>query len=296
MPPIFFAADTPRLLQRLLPATVALLLCSSPARSQCSDAGVCSLGHAGGAGSGHTLAVSYTYGTSGKPEILTFHSVDLSGAFQVLDDAVISATVPFASQSGPLGSAAGIGDLALLWDQTVSSANGLTLRVMAGVKLATGSVSSGSLPQRYQSGLGTNDILVGVSLETGDWNFGAAYQFAGGRSDNPVDRLGRGDDLLLRAGYRLRLPDVVAAAEILFIQRVQESTILSSGAGQPETFAAVPGSNQTQINLLGRASLPLGDALSLTGIVAVPVLQRTFNLDGLKRALTLSAGLALFLR
>jgi len=80
--------------------------------------------------------------------------------------------------------------------------------------------------------------------------------------------------------------------EVLLIQRIQESTILTSPPAQGEMFGRVPGSKQTQINLLARADYPLSDQTTLRGLIGVPLLQRKVNTDGLKRMLTLSAGLA----
>lgn len=271
--------------------TAILLLFSPPVLAQCSDAGVCSIGHRGPEAE-HSVSVHYTFGSSGTPDDLIFHAVDLSGSFRILEDSWLSVKFPYNRQSGPLGSLSGFGDLTILWDQRVLTDEAFSLRVMAGGKIASGSVTGGMLPQSYQNGLGTNDLLFGLTFELNQWTFAAAYQLSGGRSKNPVDRLQRGDDLLFRTGYATEVSGVSFGGEVLLIQRIQESTILISAPAQQEMFGSVPGSKQTQINLLARADYPLSDQTTLRGLIGVPLLQRKVNTDGLKRMLTLSAGLA----
>jgi hypothetical protein len=70
-----------------------------------------------------------------------------------------------------------------------------------GAKLAAGEVNSSNLPQAYQSGLGTNDMLDGVTYTIDNYSAGAAVQIPFGRSGNAATRLKRGSDLMLRFGY-----------------------------------------------------------------------------------------------
>lgn len=275
----------------LVPVAGLVLFLSSPLLSQCSDAGACSIGPRT-LEPGHSVSAHYTFGSSGSPDDLTVHTVDVSGSFRILENSRLSVKLPYSAQSGPLGSVQGIGDVTILWDQLVFPDEPFTVRITAGGKIATGSVKNGNLPQAYQSGLGTNDVLVGVSVERNLWNASIAYQISRGRSDNPRDRLRRGDDMLLRAGYAVQFDAWNAGAEVLLIRRLRESSILDSVLGQPESFVNIRGSDQTQINLLARAGLPVSESIELRAVTAIPLLQRKNNIDGLKRALTLSAGLA----
>ena len=265
----------------------ALISLPTTASGQCSDAGVCVIGENHGP-SGHSLGLSYSYGSSGKDSTLTFHTIRLEGTYHVLKNADIYLGIPFSSQSGPAGSTSGIGDLTILWNQTILSGEG-TLRVQGGVKLATGEVNANNLPQAYQSGLGTNDVLLGASYEINNIILAAAYQIATGRSANRPTRLKRGDDLMMRAGYTHREETFILGGELLAIKRIQESSVLQ--AAQPETFVNVPNSNQLQVNLIGRFTYNLDKHYLLQTEGALALLKRDTNIDGLKRAFTLSFGL-----
>lgn len=166
-------------------------------------------------------------------------------------------------------------------------------QVSGGVRLGTGAVNINNLPQTYQSGLGTNDILLGVSYTVDEITLAAAYQLTTGRSANMVTRLQRGDDLMVRVSYTKPFEQLTAGGEIIAIKRIQESNILQTS--QPETFVNVPNSNQLQVNLLGRVGYMLDENYSLQADGAIAFLKRDTNLDGLKRAFTLSFGIIFLL-
>jgi hypothetical protein len=255
--------------------------------AQCSDAGVCSVGDTDN-DSDASIGLAYFYGYSGKDDDVIFHSVVLSGDVRIIEGTGIYASIPFSSQKGPLGSVSGIGDLLLLLKQDVYESDNFKAAVQAGVKLATGDDNKSDLPQIYQSSLGTNDLLAGFLLSYYNFNFGAAYQLAGSRNSN-VLQLERGDDLLIRGGYRFLLPeDITASIELLSINRLEKSTIL---APDGESFVEVPESNTPQINLTGQIVYPLTGQIDVNLFTAIPLRNRPVNIDGLKRSLTLSAGI-----
>ena len=81
--------------------------------AQCSDAGVCQLG-------GHeeidesvylNFGLSYSFGYSGKTDDITYNSVNFSAAYFLTEYTKASLLLPYNTQSGPLGSISGIGDL-----------------------------------------------------------------------------------------------------------------------------------------------------------------------------------------
>jgi len=263
--------------------------------AQCSDAGVCSIGHRPSGDLKHSVFVSYIFGASGKPDDLSFHSAELGAEVRIAENIRLSFSIPFNSQSGPLGSSTGIGDLVVLWSQAMLAESDFLLDLQGGIKLPTGSVTAGGLPQLYQPGLGTTDLIFGIHGQTGEWGFALAYQLAGGRSKNPVTRLQRGDDLLIRAGYTTRFDQFSLTLEALAIKRLQESNVLTSPAGQPEAFGNIPDSDQTQINLVARASHPVNETLTLNALLAIPALKRTINVDGLTRSISASAELSVSL-
>ncbi|MBI4429067.1 MAG: hypothetical protein HY562_08100 [Ignavibacteriales bacterium] len=263
------------------------------AASQCSDAGVCAIGKKSDPLS-HQAGVSYNFGRSGKADDLTFHSINFEATIRVLQDANIIATFPWSRQSGPFGSASGIGDMSVFWSQQVWTDGVAQVSVELGGKLATANVEAGDLPQAYQSGLGTNDLIVGASYVEESLNAAVGYQLSRGRSNNSVTRLRRGDDFFLRAGYSGELEEFQYALEALAIKRLEESSVLDS-TSPTGTFVNIPGSDQFQVNILGKLVLLLDGSKNARLIAAVPLLQRNVNVDGLTRSLTLSFGFSFIL-
>lgn len=271
-----------------------LLLSSSPLFAQCSDAGICSIGGQSSSVT-HTIGIGYAYGRSTSADDLTFHSIGLEGIFQLQQDTRLSVTLPWSGQSGPLGSTSGIGDLIVVLDHRIHDDLPGQLNVQVGGKFATGAVNGSNLPQSYQSGLGTNDLLLGFSYALDSWSGSVGYQYSRGRSENRITRLKRGDDLLVRFGYTTDVHTTTAAFEILAIKRLEESSVFGFTTQSGEVFVAVPKSDQLQINFLGRFSVPLQEGTSLHSLLAFPFLNREVNVDGLTRALTLSLGVRLTL-
>jgi hypothetical protein len=276
-------------MKTLAPLFIILLLLPHSAYSQCSDAGVCTIGSHRPSAS-HHVGVSYTYGRSSAADDLTFHSAAFEGNFQLQQDTRLAVTVPWSTQSGPLGSTSGLGDLILVLDHVVLRSMPGQLNVQLGGKFATGEVNGDNLPQSYQSGLGTNDFLLGLSYSYDSWNSAIGYQYSRGRSSNP-SRLKRGDDLLMRLGYHAPIASMTAGLEILAIKRLEESSVIANTTGRGAAFFSIPKSDQFQVNLLGRFLLPFEECCSLQALIAFPILQRDINVDGLTRALTLSVGL-----
>jgi hypothetical protein len=133
--------------------------------------------------------------------------------------------------------------------------------------------------------------MIGGSWSNGEWAAGIGYQIAGKRSANAVTRLQRGDDGLVWASYSRQAGPVRVETQILLIKRLKDDTILDP-TPPGERFIRVAGSDQLQLNLGGMVGYQINDDLSLEVGVAIPLLKRDVNIDGLKRALTLSVGFA----
>jgi hypothetical protein len=272
-----------------LPVFVLFLL-AQQLSAQCSDAGACVIGGAPMDAQHHSVTVNYVFGSSGGDEALTFHGIQIDGVVGLYEDAALIIRLPYTSIDGPLGSSSGIGDLTLLWRQGLWSDHGSRLSLQVGGKLATGPVNEGGLPQAYQPGLGTNDVIAGLSYETAQWMFAAGYQLSTGRSENAVNRLERGDDLFARAGYSYAdVEDLTLGLEVIAIKRLGEDNIRYM-IGELDSFVDVADSDQMQVNVLGKAAYSLAANISVVGQVAVPLMQRDVNIDGLKRALSIAAG------
>jgi len=255
--------------------------------AQCSDAGVCAIGKMPSS-LRRQAAIGYYFGRSGKAEDITYHSLQIEVNIQILENSNLFISLPWSRQSGPLGSTSGIGDLSILWSQSVWQGEEFHFSVEAGGKISTANANADNLPQAYQSGLGTNDAIVGLSLSHERWKGAAGYQLSRGRSNNSITRLRRGDDIFLRLGYSDDSNDIQISGELLAIKRLDESSVLdAAGAG----FTNVAGSDQFQINALASAVIPLDDSKTLRVVGAVPFIQRKVNVDGLTRSFTLSLAL-----
>ncbi len=263
--------------------------------AQCSDAGACSIGGAmheqDTETPEHALTLRYGFGSSGKSDDLQFHSLQIEAELQLLPNSRLSVRLPWTNADGPLGSANGFGDLLLVLNQLLWRTDDIALHLQGGAKIATGEDNAEGLPQAYQPGLGTNDLLFGVNLMHDRWHFAAVYQYSGGRSANSLTRLRRGDDLMMRAGYAADISDLNIGMELLAVKRLALSSVLDATTGDADVFMDIPGSDQFQLNLAAQASLPVTDALTVLAHAAIPLLKREVNVDGLTRALTLSAGM-----
>ena len=259
--------------------------------AQCSDAGICQLGAHLTEGEKELFNISgaYKYGYSGKEDDIKFHSFVLDGSYNLLAKSSVQFLISYNIQSGPAESINGIGDLIISWNQQLFSDENSSFSASLGAKLATGDDTKDNLPQKYQSGLGTNDVLFGLSYTYDKISVGAGYQLAGGRNDN-IQRLERGDDLLLRASYQLSFDQFSIIPQLLFIQRLAKSTILDTTSTDEESFVEVDKSDQAQLNFLVKLEYEISKNISLVGDFAIPFIKREVNVDGLTRAYSASIG------
>jgi hypothetical protein len=267
---------------------ITIVFCPKETFAQCSDAGICQLG-------GHsiedevlfTISGSYEYGYSGKEDDVRFSSLQINADYNLFGRTSVQLLLPYNFQSGPAGSVNGIGDLILSVNQNLLTDEKCSLNGSIGIKLATGNDNKNNLPQVYQNGLGTDDILFSLDYTFDKITIGAGYQLAGGRNDNRY-RLERGDDLLLRGVYQLSFNRISIMPQILFIQRLGKSSIIDFNS-QQESFVEVDKSDQTQVNLLTMIHYDF-EVYTLFADFAVPFLKREVNVDGLTRAITASIG------
>ncbi len=271
---------------RTIVLAVLLTCFTSGLSAQCSDAGACSIG-AIEVGPGHRIGVRYAFGKSGKADGLTFHTVEVEADVALFRTSRLIISMPWSRSSGPAGDLGGAGDLTVLWHQPLTEIGSGALSLQAGARLATGESDGAGLSQAYQPGLGTNDILFGLTYTAGSWHAAAGYQVSRGRSANAITRLRRGDDLMMRVGYATDLSGVQAGVDLLAIKRLHLSSVAGAVAG---TFVDVPGSDQFQVNVVPSAGIPVTGAFTLRVAAAVPLRSRDINVDGLTRSLTVLIG------
>jgi hypothetical protein len=237
------------------------------------------------------IGISYAHGSSGNTDDLRFNSINADVTWRVDEHGMLMLRLPWTSNSGPLGDAQGLGDVLVLVDRVVWSTPTLQLRAQIGGKFATGASNANDLPQAYQPGLGSNDVLLGLAATMGAWNMSIGYQHPFGRSDNAITRLKRGSDVVLRAGYATDFDAVGISGELLAVKRLGESSVLVLPSGGREQFMDVPDSDQLQVNVLLTATYAVTADVSLGVQAAVPLLAREVNVDGLTRSFTAGIGL-----
>lgn len=260
--------------------------------AQCSDAGVCSVGHTMGEDNDNILNLNlgYKFGSSGKEDEVKYHSFQFGAVYNFLEKTSLQLAIPYNIQSGPLGDVNGIGDLLISITHNIIEASNSNLDASIGAKFGTGDDNTDNLPMAYQSGLGSNDILLALNYAYMNLGFGVGYQLAGGRNNNFI-RLERGDDLLVRASYNLILDQIRITPQILFIQRLAESSILdTSSTSSTETFVEVDNSDQTQLNFLTTFLYQIDENYSFFADFAIPFIKREVNVDGLTRSFSASLG------
>ena len=260
--------------------------------AQCSDAGVCQLGfeHEESSSKKVNAGISYLFGSSGKDDNVKFHSVKLDLSYQPFNNTRLSAIFPYNMQSGHLGDVNGIGDLILSFTQNIYNYKKQNISFTFGGKFATGKDNQDNLPQLYQSGLGSNDLLLGLNYTNKNVMIGFGYQVAGGRNKNSITRLERGDDFIARGSYTLEFDEFNLSPQLLIIKRIGKSTVLDL-TSPDEKFIELKDSDQLQINFLVNADYSLNKNMKLTLEVAFPFLKREVNVDGLTRAFTAGIGI-----
>lgn len=276
--------------------SLLLTLSTLPLAAQCSDGGLCALERLPRS-EGHRLGFTYLYGTSGaetggQRDKLQFNTFRLEGQFALGTRTRLGLTLPFQRVSGPDGATAGLGDAVLLVDHQVWAGGAGVLAVQAGARVPLGRADArADLPQAYQPSLGTTDVLAGLRFEATAWGAGLGYQRAGGRSENPLTRLQRADELLLWGQYGRSWGDLRGSLMALFLKPLGKASVQVPDSG-PARFEDLLHSDQPQLNLVPSLTVPLvKGALELSA--AVPLLKRDTNVDGLKRALTVSMGYSL---
>jgi len=274
---------------------ICILLCLAPAEAQgqCSDAGACTISrHAEADETSHsqTLAVRYSYGSSGSPDQLKYHSVHAEATLRPFSESRLILILPFSRLTGPLGTSSGLGDIIAIWEQEILRWGDRenSLQVQAGMRLATGNANAKpGLPMTYQPGLGSNDVILGASCRLSHWTAGAAYQLAGARNDNSLIRLKRGDHVIAWASHEFSWHKTAFSPGVTIIKQVQKSSALQT-AGSTDAFTPVPGSAQLQVNLAVRVLHEVSSSLGTELFAAIPLRPRDVNVDGLKRSVVLT--------
>ncbi len=271
-------------------ATFFTLWLSAYVCAQCSDAGVCAIGYAPQVvEKKHSFDLLFRYGNSGKEDKIAYHNFELKAAISTFDQTSLLLSFPFYRlSSGPDGNANGVGDFMVFINQDLGNFIGLELSVLLGIRLATGNANaSPELPQAYQPGLGTNDIIFGLKYTAESYAISAGYQLVEDTfTNNTLTPIRRGDDFYLQFAYLFNLGDFGIKTDAQMIQRLTKTALKNPD----DTVTELEKTDQMQVNFGAELNYELNDTYSLVGGFAFPLLKRETNIDGLTRVLTIYAG------
>jgi hypothetical protein len=157
----------------------------------CSDAGFCTIGVLKGSQSPDNIfdtrwGLNSNVGFSDGNVLVFINSFEYNR--NMGKKAFLQVKWPLVLTSGDLGTVVGLGDLSISWSRRMLDVDGTSLDVVLGGKIATGKTTSKAngldLPMPYQTGLGTNDLILGVSYKIDKWRFALGYQQPFGRASN----------------------------------------------------------------------------------------------------------------
>lgn len=305
----------------------------------CSDAGVCTAGAIGELRlwqdsvpdamtyrSDARLAYSYGIGDLGTTvqQILPELNIGIGERIS------IQAKVPFLWTKGDLGDNGGIGDAVATVSFAFVEAADRGLTGMLGMRLPTGStdarapvladtgnhvlvaLDAGSLPMVYQTGLGTTDLLAGITARKHRWTIALAYQHVLHNGNNnrftpeawsgddraqgydPSYCLDRQDDAVGRVQYTYGCGRLALQPGLLAIYHVADDTVLedpSADLSMPPQRTVVEGSQGLTLNGTLDLRFKLSDRWALEASAGMPFITREARPDGLTRELVVNGGL-----
>ncbi|MEK7413304.1 MAG: hypothetical protein AAB263_08300 [Planctomycetota bacterium] len=266
-----------------------LSLLAGSLAAECSDAGICRLAPREPVDSEHAWSLGASLGIAAGAETtdVVYQTLTPRVGWRSTSGLRLSAEVPLISLSGPVGDASGVGD-ALIWgEQVVASGDWGDLGVQLGARLPTGNDNARpGLPQAYQLGLGPADMLAGIGWWRDGYSAGVAYALAGGANNLAGTNLERGDDLVLRAGYSHSIAAYTAGLQVVVVSRLAESSVQT-----PTGRATVSKSDGVQLNLRPSLAWQAAPAWRVDLALALPMLKRDNDVDGLTRRFAGDLGL-----
>jgi hypothetical protein len=278
----------------LLFIIVACVGQSSEVFAQCSDAGLCTVGgiHDLEKYSDGRVSLVYQFGKSPKEDSITYHTIRITEQYEFLRGSVAKFILPFNMQYGQLGTVLGVGDLIIAYEQRMYELNDSKILLEIGAKIATALQNVDSLPQKYQSGLGTNDLLLNAEYRAKWYFLSIGYQQPFGRSTN-YEQLKRGPDLAVRIGYYNTFDKFNLTGELIAVKRFGTASIVyvpQPGETQPPEYVDVPNSDPFQLNASVESIYVVNKVFQVSAGFAFPFFKRDFNIDGLARSITAKIG------
>lgn len=267
----------------------------------CSDAGICSIGHAFDSTikeKKNNIEIATIFG-AGESDV-TYFSPFVSYTRKINEKLALSAKVTFSSASGSFGTRAAFGDAYLVGNYLFKEKNNKQWSALMGLKFPFTSsnlkINEYSLPLDYQASLGTFDLFLGTNLKYREWDFNAAVQIPvfninknsyfreySGTDDFPSTNLfERKSDALFRTTYTITTSNqkFTFKPNVLFIYHLGEDSY-ENIFGQRET---IEGSDGLTINGNLITAYHINKQNSIELSLATPFVVRDIRPDGLTRS------------
>lgn len=270
----------------------------------CSDAGICSVGHAFDL-SEKVLKNSVEVATifSAGEADLTYFSPYITYTRRINDKLSLSSKVTFSSASGSFGTRANFGDAYLVGNYLFKEKRNKQWSVLLGWKFpfttSNLKINEYSLPLDYQASLGTFDLFLGTNFKYKRLDFNAAIQIPvfnnnknsyfkeySGTTDFPSTNLfERKSDALFRTTYTIKTTNqkFTFKPNVLFIYHLGEDSY-ENIFGKRET---IEGSDGLTINGNLITTYHLNKRNSIELSLASPFVVRDVRPDGLTRSFVL---------
>lgn len=299
-------------MKSLLFLILLIITAQTPSYSQgCSDAGFCSVGNlksnSHNARHNHAISIAQSVGVGERKTRIFQTDVELRVA--VLNSTQVEFKLPFLLIDGDLASTSGIGDPILSVSQDIFADDAFGLRVTLGVKFhvnsANATADNRSLPMVYQTSLGTNDLIAGLSGSFKDWSIALGYQHPYGANGNAFLRdawsgnenaqkyfesneLHRMGDVLLRIEKVLSIDAWRFNASLLPIFHIANDSFTNTDANVSE----IDGSKGLTLNLNLGAHIDISESVSVALAMGFPLIIRNARPDGLTRSFAIKGGIA----
>lgn len=278
----------------------------------CSDAGMCTLGNMKSGQNEmekYSIALNTQYGLGEQGVAILSPQLEFFAKTSALSG--IQIKLPYVFTNGNLGSNSNIGDITLGYIQRFKEKNDKIFGLNIGLKFATGSTDAEysksvlpiSLPMPYQTGLGTNDLLLGGNLiYKKNWLFALGVQIPITQNNkNSFDTSLIGNDMDARQYFSssqlIRRPDLVVRID----RKIKLTDQLNINLGFIPIYHL--GNDESQVGNNKRMTIENSDGLTLNFAsslsykfsetfethlrFASPLMVRKVRPDGLTRSMVL---------
>ncbi|MEQ6119220.1 hypothetical protein [Reichenbachiella sp. MALMAid0571] len=282
----------------------------------CSDAGFCTMG-ALKPDQGYSkrlsvqirsIELSQYIGLTHFKDVIFNYTADVN--IGIGDKTTIQVKVPYVYVEGVLKNTNGIGDLSLGLAQNLVSNERYQINLTLGTKLPIGNsnlaLDGKPLPMYYQTGLGTYDVIAGISLISKGWMVATGYQQSLNRNDNdfwwsdweghPMEAtvraykqsrsLNRGKDIMFRVERNFRFSNFNFNIGLLPIYRLTKDTNISRGGIESK----IDGSDGLALTLLVGGGYQFSVKSGIKIMNGFRLVKRHFNPDGLSREFVSNIG------